>query len=138
MVRLTDHLDMTIAADWDVKAQTNKNYQHSILLSESIQIIGMSATLNNIGDLQQFLNAEVYTNDFRPVSSIYRYFIDLAPQFRKTFFMLNSYKLKFCQMINLFLPFKLPDVAFFLLINVKMPAIVGILTFMSSLNVMLS
>ena len=25
MVRLTDHLDMTIAVDWDVKPQTNQS-----------------------------------------------------------------------------------------------------------------
>ncbi|XP_010708005.1 helicase POLQ-like isoform X1 [Meleagris gallopavo] len=35
--------------------------------SKNIHIVGMSATLNNVGDLQKFLQAEYYTKNFRPV-----------------------------------------------------------------------
>ncbi|XP_035673236.1 helicase POLQ-like [Branchiostoma floridae] len=38
-----------------------------LYISKSSQIIGMSATLNNIQELQTFLSAEVYSNNFRPV-----------------------------------------------------------------------
>ena len=48
-----------------------------------------------------------------------------------------SYKLKYRQ-IKKFLLLNLSDVAFIMLINVKMPTIVGILTFMSRINFVLS
>ena len=64
----------------------------------------------------------------------------------KTVVMLNSTenkistahkKLKY-QQIKKFLALSLSDVVFIMLINVKMPAIVGILTFISRINFVLS
>ena len=37
--------------------------------AESTQVVGMSATLSNIADLQAFLQADVYSSNFRPVST---------------------------------------------------------------------
>ena len=68
------------------------------------------------------------------------------PRGYKTFFMLNSTeheistaqkKLKYRQ-IKKFLALSFSDVIFIMLINVKMPIIVGILTFMSRTNFVLS
>ncbi|XP_069486485.1 helicase POLQ-like isoform X2 [Ambystoma mexicanum] len=67
--------------------------------SKTTQLIGMSATLNNFGDLQQFLQAEYYTNNFRPVElkeyvkvrdSIYE--VDSRAEDGLTFSRLLNYK----------------------------------------------
>ena len=47
-------------------------------------------------------------------------------------------KTKNAEKIQTFLAFNLTNVVFIMLINVKMPTIVGILTFMSMINFMLS
>ena len=72
---------------------------------------------------------------------------DSKPQGYKSFFMLNSteheistahknYKKK--RQIKKLLALSLSDVVFIMLINGKMPTIVGILTFMSRINFVLS
>ena len=71
---------------------------------------------------------------------------DTRPRGCKTFFMLNSdehgilnvNKYKKYQEIRYYLDSDKPRMLFFLLINVNMPTIVGILTFMSRKNFLLS
>ncbi|NXG43157.1 HELQ Helicase, partial [Psilopogon haemacephalus] len=67
--------------------------------SKNTQIIGMSATLNNVGDLQRFLRADCYSSDFRPVElkeyvkvrdTIYR--VDSKAEGGFTFARLLSFK----------------------------------------------
>ncbi|RZC43124.1 helicase POLQ-like [Asbolus verrucosus] len=41
-----------------------------MFIKADIQIVGMSATIGNITDLSTFLNAEIYTQNFRPVELI--------------------------------------------------------------------
>ena len=69
----------------------------------------------------------------------------MAPGF-KTFFMLNSseheistaHKKLTNQQMKKLLALSLSEVVFIMLINAKMPTIVGILTFMSRINFVLS
>ncbi|XP_063708458.1 helicase POLQ-like [Culicoides brevitarsis] len=39
----------------------------AMLVDKNVQIVGMSATIGNINEVAEFLNADVYTRDFRPV-----------------------------------------------------------------------
>ena len=46
MVRSTNHLEMTIAVDWEVKHQT-KQIRHRLKAEESKIFIGQDKTVNN-------------------------------------------------------------------------------------------
>ena len=61
-----------------------------------------------------------------------------STQLSMEFRLLVKSKIIKCWKIKIFLAFKLSDDVFIMLINVKMPIIVGILTFMSMINFMLS
>ena len=74
------------------------------------------------------------------------FIVETRPRGYKTYFMLDSTeheiptghkKLEYRQMKK-FLALSLPGVGFIMLINVKMPTIVGITTFMSRINFVLS
>ena len=103
----------------------------------SVQVVGMYKIMNSLSASGDFCCLLIsIANSLDP---------DQAPRL-SIFFMLNSNehqistahkKLKYRQ-IKKFLALSLSDVVFIMLISVKMPTIVGILTFMSRINFVLS
>ena len=95
-----------------------------------------------MGDEVCFINEEICGLSQNHRQTLY----SPGPRGYKTFFMLNSgeheifdaHKYKNIKKSNFFLGSGKPRMLFFLLINVKMPTIVGILTFMSRKNFMLT
>lgn len=43
---------------------------HTTFTGSTTQLVGMSATLSNISEVAAFMTAEIYSSDFRPVSSL--------------------------------------------------------------------
>ena len=55
--------------NWDCYVQV-KHVNYSSPAKERIQVIAMSATVGNLKELSTFLDAELFTKDFRPVQLV--------------------------------------------------------------------
>ena len=55
--------------NWDCYVQV-KHVNYSSPATERIQVVAMSATVGNLKELSTFLDAELFTKDFRPVQLV--------------------------------------------------------------------
>ena len=55
--------------NWDCYVQV-KHVNYSSPAKERIQVVAMSATVGNLKELSTFLDAELFTKDFRPVQLV--------------------------------------------------------------------
>jgi superfamily II helicase len=69
-----NEISMVVVDELHMVGDSSRGYVLESILAKimyhkenSVQIVGMSATIGNLNDLALFLNAEVYTRDFRPV-----------------------------------------------------------------------
>ena len=55
--------------NWDCYVQV-KHVNYASPAKERIQVVAMSATVGNLKELSTFLDAELFTKDFRPVQLV--------------------------------------------------------------------
>ena len=55
--------------NWDCYVQV-KHVNYGLPAEERIQVVAMSATVGNLKELSTFLDAELFTKDFRPVQLV--------------------------------------------------------------------
>ncbi|GAB6033238.1 hypothetical protein CHUAL_012841 [Chamberlinius hualienensis] len=71
--KTTDRMGMVVVDEMHMVGDGDRGCTLEMILTklkfafESTMIVGMSATIGNLDDLKEFLNAEIYTGDFRPV-----------------------------------------------------------------------